>query len=260
MNSQLNHNGEELIVDYQPRPTFLQNRVILVTGASDGIGREAALTYARYGACLILLGRTANKLQAVAQTIVDQGGSPPYCYPWDLLSSTPDDYQQLSLEIGNNISHLDGLLHNAGILGTLTPLAQQNYQQWQEVMQVNLNAPLLLTQALLPLLLKSNAASLIFTSSSVGKVARANWGAYAVSKFATEGMMQIFAQEYQHTSLRVNGINPGGTQTKMRASTFPHEDPTQLKTPAEIMSIYLYLMSDDSQGINGISFDAHPPL
>ncbi|AMH19036.1 YciK family oxidoreductase [Hafnia paralvei] len=243
---------------YQPQPELLHNRIILVTGAGDGIGREAALTYARHGAQLILLGRTLSKLQAVKQEIHQLGLAPAATVEFDLLTAAPADYQKLADEIAAAYPHLDGVLNNAGLLGTINPLAEQNYQEFCDVMQVNVNASLLLTQAVLPLLLKSPSASLIFTSSSVGRTGRAGWGAYAISKFATEGMMQVLADEYKNTHLRVNCINPGGTRTSMRASAFPDEDPQKLKTPADIMPLYLYLMGDDSRRKTGMSFDAQP--
>lgn len=137
-------------------------------------------------------------------------------------------------------------------------MSEQDPQIWQDVMQVNVNATFMLTCALLPLLLKSDAGSLVFTSSSVGRQGRANWGAYATSKFATEGMMQVLADEYQNRSLRVNCINPGGTRTSMRASAFPTEDPQKLKTPADIMPLYLWLMGDDSRRKTSMTFDAQP--
>ncbi|EFV41223.1 YciK family oxidoreductase [Hafnia paralvei] len=243
---------------YQPQPELLHNRIILVTGAGDGIGREAALTYARHGAQLILLGRTLSKLQAVKQEIHQLGLAPAATVEFDLLTAAPADYQKLADELAAAYPHLDGVLNNAGLLGTINPLAEQDYQEFCDVMQVNVNASLLLTQAVLPLLLKSPSASLIFTSSSVGRTGRAGWGAYAISKFATEGMMQVLADEYKNTHLRVNCINPGGTRTSMRASAFPDEDPHKLKTPADIMPLYLYLMGDDSRRKTGMSFDAQP--
>lgn len=243
---------------YQPQPELLHNRIILVTGAGDGIGREAALTYARHGAQLILLGRTLSKLQAVKQEIHQLGLAPAATVEFDLLTAAPADYRKLADELAAAYPHLDGVLNNAGLLGTINPLAEQDYQEFCDVMQVNVNASLLLTQAVLPLLLKSPSASLIFTSSSVGRTGRAGWGAYAISKFATEGMMQVLADEYKNTHLRVNCINPGGTRTSMRASAFPDEDPQKLKTPADIMPLYLYLMGDDSRRKTGMSFDAQP--
>ena len=243
---------------YQPKQDLLEQRIILVTGAGDGIGREAALTYARFGAQLVLLGRTESKLQAVQAEIAAQGGAPALTVTLDLLHATQEQCQQIAGQLAAQIPRLDGVLHNAGLLGDIAPMAELSMAMWQEVMQVNVNATFMLTQALLPLLLKANAGSLVFTSSSVGRTGRANWGAYAVSKFATEGMMQVLADEYKSRNLRVNCINPGGTRTKMRASAFPHEDKNKLKTPADIMPLYLYLMGDDSRRKTGMTFDAQP--
>ncbi|EAM8009015.1 TPA: YciK family oxidoreductase [Salmonella enterica] len=243
---------------YQPKQDLLQNRIILVTGASDGIGREAALTYARYGATVILLGRNEEKLRRVAQHIADEQHVQPQWLTLDLLTCTAEECRQVADRIATHYPRLDGVLHNAGLLGEIGPMSEQDPQIWQDVMQVNVNATFMLTQALLPLLLKSDAGSLVFTSSSVGRQGRANWGAYATSKFATEGMMQVLADEYQNRSLRVNCINPGGTRTSMRASAFPTEDPQKLKTPADIMPLYLWLMGDDSRRKTGMTFDAQP--
>ncbi|WP_432223882.1 YciK family oxidoreductase [Enterobacter wuhouensis] len=243
---------------YQPQKNLLQNRIILVTGASDGIGREAALTYAEYGASVILIGRNDDKLRNVAREIDAAGGLPARWYTLDLLTCTPATCQELAERIGDDYPRLDGVLHNAGLLGEVRPMDEQDPAIWLEVMQVNINGTFFLTQALLPLLLRSESGSLVFTSSSVGREGRANWGAYAVSKFATEGMMQVLAEEYQSRHLRVNCINPGGTRTKMRASAFPTEDPQKLKTPADIMPLYLWLMGDDSRRKTGMTFDAQP--
>ncbi|MGC6134312.1 YciK family oxidoreductase [Enterobacter cloacae] len=245
-------------MNYQPQKNLLQNRIILVTGASDGIGREAALTYADYGASVILIGRNEEKLKGVAQEIDAAGGIPARWYTLDLLTCTPETCQELAHRISTHYPRLDGVLHNAGLLGEVRPMDEQDPEIWQQVMQVNINGTFFLTQALLPLLLKSDSGSLVFTSSSVGREGRANWGAYAVSKFATEGMMQVLAEEYQSRHLRVNCINPGGTRTKMRASAFPTEDPQKLKTPADIMPLYLWLMGDDSRRKTGMTFDAQP--
>ncbi|WP_333498402.1 YciK family oxidoreductase [Kluyvera sp. CHPC 1.2972] len=243
---------------YQPQLDLLQNRIILVTGASDGIGREAAMTYARYGASVILLGRNDEKLRAVAQEMDREGLRPARWFTLDLLTCTPQECQHIAQQVSLHYPHLDGVLHNAGLLGDVVPMDQQDPAVWQQVMQVNVNGTFMLTQALLPLLLKAESGSLVFTSSSVGREGRANWGAYAVSKFATEGMMQVLAEEYKNRPLRVNCINPGGTRTKMRASAFPTEDALKLKTPADIMPLYLWLMGDDSRRKTGMTFDAQP--
>ncbi|UZH04621.1 YciK family oxidoreductase [Pantoea anthophila] len=243
---------------YQPKSDLLNHRIILVTGASDGIGQEAALTYARYGAEVILMGRNPEKLEQVRTSINQLNKRPAHQVVLDLAEATPERCQRVADQLAQQFPRLDGVLHNAGLLGEIVPLAELDPQIWRQVMDVNLDATFFLTQALLPLLLKSEAGSLVFTTSSVGRTGRAGWGAYAVSKFATEGMMQVLADEYKSQSLRVNCINPGGTRTKMRASAFPQEDANKLKTPADLMPLYLYLMGDDSRRKTGMSFDAQP--
>lgn len=243
---------------YQPANDLLANHIILVTGASDGIGQEAAISYARYGAEVILLGRNQARLQQTQQQIERLGKKPAHTLLFDLADTTPENAQQLADQLTAQFPRLDGVLHNAGILGDVVPVAELDPKVWQQVMQINVDATFFLTQALLPLLLKSKAGSLVFTTSSVGRTGRAGWGAYAVSKFATEGLMQVMADEYKDQPLRVNCINPGGTRTKMRASAFPEENAGRLKTPADLMPLYLYLMGDDSKHESGISFDAQP--
>lgn len=245
-------------MDYQPKNNLLEGHIILVTGATDGIGREAALTYARHGADVLLLGRNGEKLSQVAAEVATITGKPGKIFVLDMNSATPESCQTLAAAIAAEVPRLDGLLHNAGVLGDIAPMSEIKPHVWREVMQVNVDATLWLTQALLPLLLKSAAGSLVFTTSSVGRTGRAGWGSYAVSKFATEGMMQVLADEYKDRHLRVNCINPGGTRTKMRASAFPQEDANKLKTPADLMPLYLYLMGDDSRSESGVSFDAQP--
>lgn len=240
----------------QLKSDLLSERIILVTGASDGIGREAAITYSHCGADVILLGRNSVKLQRVCDEIKHLTGVSPRYFTFDLAQATPAVCQHLAMTLRRYYPRLDGVLHNAGHLGEITPIANLSPAIWQQVMRVNLDAVFFLTQALLPLLLKSASGSLIFTSSGVGRIGRAGWGAYAASKFATEGLMQVLADEYREQNLRVNCINPGGTRTRMRAKAFPHEDTSQLKTPADIMPVYLYLMSDESREHTGISFDA----
>ncbi|WP_369788383.1 YciK family oxidoreductase [Rouxiella sp. WC2420] len=243
---------------YHPKSDLLSQRIILVTGAGDGIGREAALTYSRFGARVILLGRTESKLVAVQQEIARAGWLPAEFITADLLHATQHDCNQVAERIAQWVPRLDGVLHNAGLLSEIVPVSEIKLQDWHDVMQVNVNATFMLTQSLLPLLLKSASSSLVFTSSSAGREGRSGWGAYAVSKFATEGLMQVLADEYKNTNLRVNCINPGGTRTSMRASAFPDENSQKLKTPADIMPLYLYLMGDDSRRKTGTSFDAQP--
>ncbi|GGD74276.1 YciK family oxidoreductase [Lacimicrobium alkaliphilum] len=246
------------MLSYQVTENALQNKVILITGAGDGIGKTAALNFARKGAEVILLGRTVEKLEKVYDQIVSDGGKEPAIVPLDLNGATASHYQQLAQTIREQFGRLDGLLHNASVLGHLRPFVQIPEQEWQQVMQVNLNSVFLMTQALIPVLKLSETASVVMTSSGVGRQGRAYWGTYAISKFATEGMMQLLADEYSGSSIRFNCINPGATRTSMRAKAYPGEDPNQLKTPEDIMPVYLYLMSDESKEVNGQSLDAQP--
>ncbi len=243
--------------DYQARADLLKDRIILITGAGDGIGAAAAMSCAAHGATVILLGRTTRKLEAVYDAIESAGYPQPAIYPMNLEGASPKDYEDLAGTIENEFGRLDGLLHNASLLGTLTPLGQYDVEQWSKVMQVNLNAPFLMTRACLELLKKSDDASVLFTSSSVGRKGRAYWGAYGISKAANENMMQILADELEsNTTVRANSINPGAVRTTMRARAYPGEDPNSLPKPDAIMATYLYLLGPDSKGVTGQQFDA----
>ena len=242
---------------YLPDPQLLKDKTLLVTGAGDGIGRAAALAYAAHGATVVLLGRTESKLEQVYDEIEAAGGPQPGLVALDLASAGEENVIALAQGLAGEFPHLDGLLHNASILGERRPIESAGYKAWLEVMQVNVNAQFLLTRHLLPLLQAAPAASIVFTSSGVGRKGRAYWGAYAVSKFATEGFMQVLADELENTSnVRVNSLNPGATNTAMRRSAYPGERPTDNPAPEEIMATYLYLMGDDSRGVTGQAFNA----
>jgi len=242
--------------DYTITPQILANKTILVTGAGASIGRQAALTYAELGATVILLGRTVAKLEAVYDEILAKGYPEPAIVPLDLKGATKQNYIDLAATIDNQFGQLDGALLNASILGELTPFNQINQQTWQDVMQVNVNAQFLLAQALIPVLLKADHASLVFTSSGVGNKGKAYWGAYSVSKFATEGLMQVIADEYENSSLRTNVVNPGATNTDMRSVAYPAENKAEIALPEDIMPLYVYLMANDSKAVNGQRINA----
>lgn len=242
--------------DYKITPQILANKTILITGAGAGIGRQAALTYAELGATVILLGKTVAKLEAVYDEIITKGYPEPAIVPLDLKGASKQNYIDLTSTVVSQFGKLDGALLNASILGELTPFNQIHEQIWQDVMQVNVNAQFLLSQALIPALLKSDNASLVFTSSGVGNKGRAYWGAYSVSKFATEGIMQVIADEYEGSALRTNAVNPGATNTNMRSSAYPAENKANISSAEEIMPLYVYLMSDDSKAVNGQRLNA----
>ena len=244
---------------YSSQANLLKDKVIFVSGAGDGIGRVACLNYAQCGATLILAGRTVAKLESVYDEIMESGGTEPSIYPIDFSGASEDDYEQLRAVIEEQYGRLGGLLHNAGVLGARRAISNYLLSDWDQCMNVNVRSQFLLTRALLPLLEKSNQGRIIFTSSGVGRTGRAHWGAYAVSKFATEGLMEVLADELDGVSkTTVNAINPGATRTRMRAKAYPAENPAVLPTPEDLMWLYLFLMGPDSSSISGQSINAGP--
>ena len=242
---------------YQAPPGLLAGRNILVTGAGAGIGRAAALSLAAHGATAVLLGRNQARLEECYDTIVDAGGPEPVIQVLDLKDADDALYRALNEQILEHLGCLHGVLHNAALLGPRTPLEQYPSAKWLEVMSVNLNAPFMLTRALMPALHAAPDASIVFTSSGVGRRGRAYWGAYAVSKAGIEGLCQVLADELANTStIRVNCINPGATNTAMRREAYPAETPQRNPPPERIMAAYLYLLGPDSIGCTGGSFDA----
>ena len=212
---------------------------------------------ARAGASTLLLGRTTSKLEAVYDEIIAAGLPKPAIVPLDLTSFESNDVNDLIEAIDTNYGALHGLVHNAALLGERVPLAHYDTVTWHQVMQVNVNAVFVLTRALLPALDRAGDASLIFTSSGVGKTPRAYWGAYSVSKYALEGMAMLLADELENVSgIRSNILNPGATRTGMRAAAYPNEDPATLKTPEAVLPYYLWLLGRDSAGVHGERFDA----
>ena len=243
--------------DYTARPDLLKGRVILVTGAGRGIGAAAAKAFAAHGATVLLLGKTEESLNHLYDEIEQAGFPQPAVIPFNLETALSHQYGELAAMVENEFGRLDGLLHNAAILGPRTPLEQLSGDNFMRVMQINVNAEFMLTQAMLPLIKLSEDASVVFTSSSVGRKGKAYWGAYAVSKFANEGLMQVLADELEGTSnARANSINPGATRTNMRAQAYPGENPATNPSPEDIMPLYLYLMGPDSKGVNGQALDA----
>ena len=236
---------------------LLRDRIFLITGASDGIGKALALLSASLGAQVILHGRNVGKLEKAYDEIEAIEGAPrPSIAVLDLASANSESYTTLAQSIEQEFGRLDGLVLNASILGERFSIEQYDAVLWQKVMHVNVTSAFALTQVLLPLLHRSDDASVVFTSSEVGRTGKAFWGAYAVSKFATEGLSQVLADENRHGKLRSNCINPGPTRTKMRLEAYPAEDRDALKRPEEILAAYVYLLGPDSKGVTGQSFDA----
>jgi NAD(P)-dependent dehydrogenase (short-subunit alcohol dehydrogenase family) len=235
----------------------LAGRVIAITGASSGLGRAVALACAAHAANVILIGRSLQKLEAVHAEIAARGAAEASIAPLDLEKALAADYDQLADALLERYGRLDGLLHNAAILGTLTPIEHYDVPTWCRVLHVNLTAAFALTQVLLPALKNSADASVVFTASAVGRQGRAYWGAYAVSKFALEGLSQVLAAELENTSaIRVNTLNPGRTRTAMRLQAYPAENPDTLPPPEALTGAYLALLGPASRGVTGRAFDA----
>jgi NAD(P)-dependent dehydrogenase (short-subunit alcohol dehydrogenase family) len=233
--------------------------VIAVTGAGDGIGRAVALACAEYGAEVVLIGRTAEKLQAVHAMIENAGAASASIAVLDLETAVARDYDALAAAILERYARLDGLVHNAAILGMLAPIEHYDVPTWCRVLHVNLTAAFALTQVLLPHLKASRDASVLFTTSAVGRRGRAYWGAYAVSKFGIEGLTQMLAAELENVSaIRVNALNPGRARTRMSRQAYPAEELESLPLPATLTRPYVALLGPASRGVTGLSFDCQP--
>ena len=242
----------QIPTNFKPKEDCLKDKVILITGSGDGIGATAAKTFARYGATIILLSKTEKKIVGIYDEIVNAGHTQPAIIPLNLEDATAENYAGLAHSIENEFGHLDGLLHNAAMFEGLSPISQFDNTLWNRIIQVNLHAPFLLSQAMIPLLNKSQSSSIVFTSSGVAHQGRAYWGAYGVTKAAGDNLMGILADELElNTPIRVNSIDPGRVRTRMRALAFPGEDPMTVPAPEDIMDSYIYLMSAESKNING---------
>ena len=243
---------------YRPAPDDLAGRVVMVTGATAGIGRAVARELVRGGATVILHGRNEKALEALYQELKPLGPEPSVAQI-DLERAQGPQYQALTTEIESRYGRLDGLLHNAAILGDRSPIEHYDIGVWQRVLLVDLTAPFILTRCMLPLLRSSADASVLFTTSSVGQRGRAYWGAYAVAKAGTERLAEVLADELESTAIRVNVINPGRTRTRMRARAYPAENPASVPTPESVTPAYLYLLGGASRGVRGQRFDLREP-
>ena len=243
--------------DFAAPSDLLRGRNILITGASSGLGRALCLACAKAGATLLLCGRNETKLERLYDEIVASGALQPAIALLDLATATAVDYDALAQVIGDEFDALDGLVHAAGLLGDRTPLEQYDVPTWCKVMHVNLTAPFILTQVLLPALRKSKDASVIFVSSGVVKQSRPFWGAYAVAKNGLESMRSMLAEELEgEPNLRINSVNPGRMRTAMRAAAYPAEDPNTVPAPAAVAGAFLYVLSTHGRAVKGEYIDA----
>jgi len=248
--------SEAPITDLPRTDKPLSGRVILVTGASSGIGRALSIAAAASGAQVVLCGRSVRKLESVHDAIVAAGSPRPSIAPLDFERAAAEQYAAVAEGLHTSFGRLDGLAHLAAQLGERAPIEHYDVPTWMRVMHVNLNAAFILTRTLLPLLRASADASVIFTGSSVSVRGRAYWGAYAAAKFGLEGLMQVLADETSTTTnIRVNSVNPGKVRTPLRAQAYPGEDPATVPAPEDVIAPYLYLLGPESRGVTGRRFD-----
>ena len=241
---------------FTPGANELDGRIIAITGPTQGIGRAVALACARHGATIVLIGRNIKKLEAVHAEITALGRAEATIAPFDLEKALAPDYDTLATAVHERYGRLDGLLHNASLLGMLSPVEHYDVPTFYRVMHVNVTAAFALTQVLLPVLKLSKDASIVFTSSGLARKGRAYWGAYAASKFAIEGLTQVLAAELENiTAIRVNALNPGKARTAMRLQAYPAENPETLPQPEALTGPYLALLGPASRGVTGQSFD-----
>ena len=230
--------------NYQVDQNDFLDKVILVTGAADGIGRAVTLALAEQGATVLMLDKKARHLEKLFDQVIERGYSEPIILPIDLLEVTPESATTLAQAIHDDIGRLDGLLHNAAELGSPSPLDQYDMEYWNQVMHINLQAPYFLTRALLPLLKQEHQTNLLFTSAEVGRQAQAYWGAYSIAYAGLEAQMTLWAEELEAVSnIKVNSIDPGAVRTSFRRRSHPGESQEALATPKSITPAYLKLLS-----------------
>jgi len=236
---------------YQIKEGELRGKVILVTGANRGFGLAMTMDLSKAGATVIMLGRDLGSLEYAYDAVIDKGFQEPILYPLDLEGATPENYQSLQDDIFNQFEKLDGLIHNAAVLGTMMPVDQYDIKLWFSTLQINLNGPFLMTQFLIPLLNKSDDARILFLSAEQGREAKAYWGAYGVSKFAVEGFSKTLSEELEKTNIRVNTLDPGVMSTEMRRTAYPAENTTNNPSPESKSPAIVYLMLPVSSKYNG---------
>ena len=224
------------------------NKSILITGSSDGIGKSLAIEFSKLGANIILLGRNSQKLDAVYDLLDHSHVSQKHLIlEADLALLSNEAAQEIFIAISQEFEVLDGIIHNAALLGTMSSLEDYDLSTWDEVMKVNLRAPFILTKTLKVMLENASLPRLIFTSSGVANKGRSFWGAYSVSKFGIKGLAEIFKDEFEATTkIKVFNFDPGKTRTNMRAAAYPAEDPNTLKSPTELIDCYLWFFQEES--------------
>ena len=237
---------------FHPLPRLLQDRVLLITGAGQGLGQALALAAADLGATIILHGRSSAKLEKTYDAIVAANGATPAIAPLDFSKASDQDFEQLAQTIRHEFGQLDGIVHCAAQLKQLQPLANETLDDWLNLLRVNLAAPFALTRACLSMLKHSENGSVIFVSESHGVTPKAYWGGFAVSKFALQGLLQVWHDELSSAEkLRMNIVVPGPFNSPQRTLTHPGEDKSALTPVEDILPAFIYLLAEESKTISG---------
>ena len=238
-------------LDFEFEKGFLDKKNILVTGASKGIGREIALGLSKFGANVILHGRSEDALDEIYDEIISKYKTDPMIIKCDLNLLDEDKSKEIVEVISKNISCLDGIINNAAIIGRMSSIADFDLDTWQKVLNTNLTSSFLLVKYLTPLMEDSERPRIIFTSSGVATKGKAFWGAYAISKAAVKSLSEILQEELEPLSkIKVFNFDPGATRTSMRAYAYPAEDPSSLKGTSSLLNYYLWLFSRESENID----------
>lgn len=242
---------------YQAAPDLLRDRIILVTGVADTLGRAVSMACARHGATVILSDLKQADLEPTYDALEADGCPEPAILPLDLEQAKEADFIGAADTLGTEFGHLDGLVHCAAYAPFLSRIDDYDPAEWERVLRINLTAPFLLTQACLPLLRAAADASVIFTADRVGRRGLAYWGAFAAAKFGCEGLMQTMAEELRDSSrIRVNTLDPGIVQSGLRTRLYPGEDPKHWPPAEAVAASYLYLLGADARGISGQALSA----
>jgi NAD(P)-dependent dehydrogenase (short-subunit alcohol dehydrogenase family) len=226
----------------------LDGRVVLVTGATGGVGRVVSLACAEAGATVVIHGRVVRKLEALYDEIVAANLPEPVILPLDLARAEAADFANVASALDAQLGRLDALVHTAALLGSLGPLEHQSFDNWLALLRVNVAAPMGLTRIAMPLLARASDASVVFTLDSRGQEPRAYWGGYAVTKAAIAALAHELADEWEHRpTLRVNAIVPGPIRSPLRGQSHPAEDATKLPSPEALVPLYRHLIAGQTK-------------
>jgi NAD(P)-dependent dehydrogenase (short-subunit alcohol dehydrogenase family) len=235
----------------------LSGRVIMITGATGGLGKPLALACARCGATVVLHGRVVRKLEALYDEIVAARQPQPTILPLDLATASADDFGNVAAALRAQLGRLDGLVHAAATLGSLGPIEHQSFDAWLTVLRVNVAAAMALTRSTLPLLSSAPDGCVIFTLDARGEDPRAYWGAYAAAKAGLAALAATLADEWEgRANLRVNAVVPGPIRTPLRMLTHPGEDRSTLPSPEALVPLYLHLLGAQAKAESGARIDA----